>query len=284
MSVFLLIAIAVAPSAAFLYYIYNRDRYEKEPRRMLIKAFLLGIVIVVPAVIIELILTGIFGEGKGLVPALIEGFIVAGFTEELLKYFALYRGFFKAKEFNERFDGIVYSVFVSLGFATLENIFYVTSGGVSVGLTRAITAVPAHALFGVAMGYYFGRARFATPKRGKTLLLKAIFIPILLHGFYDFILFSENIILLIGFIPYMIYMWRRGLKNMNELDEAKDVLLGINYRAHQFNEALPDGQTIEEHMAYEYHPNGMEANIYPEDIDFSEIRNIENEDQENSGI
>lgn len=276
MTLFILIALAVAPSVALLYYIYNRDRYEKEPRRMLIKAFLLGMAIVIPATIGELILMWIFGGAQGLTGAFIQGFVVAGLTEELLKFFVLYKGFYKAPEFNERFDGIVYGVFVSLGFATIENILYVFTGGVSVALTRSLTAVPAHALFGVAMGYYFGRARFATPNRAKGLFGKAIFVPVLLHGLYDFILFSANGFLLLGFIPYMIYIWRRGLKNLKELDKAKDVLIDMNYRAHQFHEPLRQGETIEEHMAYESHPNGYEANIFPEDVDFDEIANQNN--------
>jgi len=261
----LLLTLAIAPSIAFLIYIYNRDRYDKEPRRLLFRAFILGIVIVVPAVIVELILAALYKGGGMLGPAFYHGFVVAGFTEEVLKFIALYVGFFKVREFNERFDGIVYGVFVSLGFATLENILYVTTGGVSVAVIRALTAVPAHALFGVAMGYYVGRARFASPSRVNNLLAKSILIPILLHGFYDFILMSQNMILLILFIPYMIYMWHRGMKNLKELDRVKDELLQINYEAHQYSEPIPEGQSIEEHMAFEHPEYGPEDEIFSED-------------------
>ena len=220
MNTFVLISFATAPSIALLYYIYNRDRYEKEPRRMLIKAFLLGIAIVIPAGVIELVLSMIFPSEKGIISAIIRGFIIAGLTEELLKYYVLYKGFFKSPEFNQRFDGIVYGVFVSLGFATVENILFVYTGGVNVALTRAFTAVPAHALFGIAMGYYVGRARFAIPEQSRKLLMKAMFIPVMLHGYYNFILFSENSFLLLTFLPYMIYLWSRGLRNLNELDSV----------------------------------------------------------------
>ena len=220
MNTFVLISSATAPSIALLYYIYNRDRYEKEPRRMLIKAFLLGIAIVIPAGVIELVLSMIFPGEKGIISAIIRGFIIAGLTEELLKYYVLYKGFFKSPEFNQRFDGIVYGVFVSLGFATVENILFVYTGGVNVALTRAFTAVPAHALFGIAMGYYVGRARFATPEQSRKLLMKAMFIPVILHGYYNFILFSENSFLLLTFLPYMLYLWSRGLRNLNELDSV----------------------------------------------------------------
>ena len=220
MNTFVLISSAIAPSIALLYYIYNRDRYEKEPRRMLIKAFLLGIAIVIPAGVIELVLSMIFPSEKGIISAIIRGFIIAGLTEELLKYYVLYKGFFKSPEFNQRIDGIVYGVFVSLGFATVENILFVYTGGVNVALTRAFTAVPAHALFGIAMGYYIGRARFATPEQSRKLLMKAMFIPVILHGYYNFILFSENSFLLLTFLPYMLYLWSRGLRNLNELDSV----------------------------------------------------------------
>ena len=220
MNTLILIPLAIAPSIALLYYIYNRDRYEKEPRRMLIKAFLLGIAIVIPAGVIELVLSMIFPSEKGIISAIIRGFIIAGLTEELLKYFVLYKGFFRSPEFNERFDGIVYAVFVSLGFATVENILFVYTGGVNVALIRAFTAVPAHALFGIAMGYYVGRARFATSEQTRKLLMKAMLIPVILHGYYNFILFSENSFLLLTFLPYMFYLWSRGLRNLNELDSV----------------------------------------------------------------
>ena len=110
--------------------------------------------------IIEGLIAEPSGAGEGLASAGYTAFVVAGFTEELMKYLAFYFFFWQERNFNEKFDGIIYAVYISLGFAAVENILYVFSGGMGVGFVRAFTAVPAHALFGISMGYYFGLARF----------------------------------------------------------------------------------------------------------------------------
>ena len=213
-----LLFLSLAPVILILFYINYRDKYEKEPLGLLLKALLAGAVITIPVVIVELILDKYnVGESK-MVNAFYKGFIVAALTEEAFKFFAFRLLIWKNKNFNEFFDGIIYAVFISLGFAAVENILYVFQGGGGVGMLRALTAVPAHALFGVAMGYYFGLARF-NPQKKSYFMSMAIIIPILLHGFYDFIIFSENEWLLLLFIPYIIFMWIFGFKKMKKLSQ-----------------------------------------------------------------
>ncbi len=145
-----------------------------------------------------------------------NAFIVAALTEEAFKFTALLILFWNNMQFNEKFDGIVYACFISLGFAAVENILYVSQGGVEVGLGRAFTAVPAHALFGVMMGYQFGLARFYPSERSRRLVL-ALTIPIILHGIYDFILMSGNPYILIVFIPYLVFLWIFGFRRIRNL-------------------------------------------------------------------
>lgn len=213
----LLLISALAPSIALLYYFYVRDKYEKEPRQMLIKAFALGSLCVVPVMAFELRLNIFDLEEGSFLVASYTAFVVAGLVEEGFKFAVLWLFVWKNKNFDEMYDGIVYSVFISLGFATTENIGYVLINGFHTAFVRSLTAVPAHALFGVAMGYYFGKAKFAREKSGSSYLALAFFVPILLHGVYDFILFSSSMGLMLLFIPYMLYLWKRGLGNVDEL-------------------------------------------------------------------
>lgn len=172
---------------------------------MILKGLLVGGLILIPAFFIENALSEL-APFSGAVPgAAYSGFVVAGFTEEFLKYLAVFFIFYRSRQFNERYDGIVYAVSVSLGFAAAENIFYVFSHGLQTGLIRAFTAVPAHAFMGIAMGYYFGLARFF-PAKKRQYMAKAFIVPWLLHGIYDFILLSQHPLLLTGFIPLMIFM------------------------------------------------------------------------------
>jgi RsiW-degrading membrane proteinase PrsW (M82 family) len=206
---------SLAPVVIILFYIYFRDKYEKEPLGLLLKALLMGIVVVIPVIFIERLLMNMMPQSNKVAAAFYHAFIVAGSTEELFKFLALYLLVWKSPSFNEKFDGIVYAVFVSLGFAGVENVLYVIDGGMQTALMRALTAIPAHAIFGIIMGYYLGIAHMYTELKGP-YLARALLVPILLHGIYDFILMVETGWLLLLFIPYVIVLYIMGMKKMKE--------------------------------------------------------------------
>ena len=213
-----LIIIALAPVFVIAIYIYIRDKYEREPIRLLLISLVVGCLITIPIALIEGILAARGQAFEGLASAAWNAFLVAACTEELFKFIAFYLLIWRNRHFNEKFDGIVYASFISLGFAGIENILYVTDGGMSVGITRAFTAIPAHALFGVIMGYQFGLARFYPKERVRRLFL-ALLIPILLHGIYDFILMSGHQYLLLAFIPFLIFLWLFGFRRIRQLSD-----------------------------------------------------------------
>ncbi|MBI9035787.1 MAG: PrsW family intramembrane metalloprotease [Bacteroidales bacterium] len=213
-----LLILALAPVLILLVYVYIRDKYEREPISLLLKGLGLGALIVIPVIFAEKFLQSLPPDTNTLFDPAYTAFVVAGFTEELFKFLALYFLIWKNPNFNEKFDGIVYAVFISLGFAAIENIMYVMGNGVQTGYLRAFTAVPAHALFGVAMGYYFGLAKFQRKKR-SIHMYKAFLIPIILHGVYDFIIMSQLSWWLFVFLPYLYYLWDNGLKKMRELSD-----------------------------------------------------------------
>jgi RsiW-degrading membrane proteinase PrsW (M82 family) len=214
-----LLILATAPVIIILVYVYVRDKYEKEPLAFLFKALLAGMLITLPIILVNLWIEGYKVYFEGLLQVGYVAFIVAGLVEELFKFIALYLLVWHHREFNEKFDGIVYAVFISLGFAMVENIMYVYRFGETTGYLRAFTAVPAHALFGVTMGYFFGLAKFGEIKRYVNLL-KALFFPVLLHGVYNFILMSGQEMYLLIFIPFMLYLWRAGFKKMKILNKV----------------------------------------------------------------
>ncbi len=189
----ILLALALAPAAAIIWYIYTKDEYEREPAGLLFVAFLLGIVSIIPALI-----GGALGEHLGygtstnVFVTAIYAFIVVAFSEELAKFIFLRGYLFRKSDFNEPFDGIVYAVMVGMGFAAFENVVYVAQGGVGVALLRMFTAVPAHAAFGVIMGYYVGMARFDERNRNR-LLIKGLFWAVVAHGAYDFFLMQKSL-------------------------------------------------------------------------------------------
>lgn len=216
---------AIAPVVIILFYIYFRDKYEKEPLSLLLKALFLGGLTVIPVIYVEGFLMEYIPlfNFSSRASAFYNAFVVAGFSEELFKFLVFYMLIWKSKEYDERFDGIVYAVFVSLGFAMIENIKYVYNYGETVAITRAFLAVPAHALFGVTMGYYFSLSKFSLNKFTKhTYFYYALIFPIILHGSYDFILMANEPLGMLVFIPFLIYLWKTGFKRIKVLsNESK---------------------------------------------------------------
>ncbi len=190
-----LLLLAIAPITIVLFYIYIKDKFEKEPIKILTKSFFLGATV---SVLITAVLSAVLGnllpvtDVKNIGQQFVQAFIVVALVEEFSKYVIVKLYAQKNKEFNESFDGIVYAVFVSMGFAALENVLYVFQYGVATGITRAFTAVPAHAVFGVLMGYFMGKAKFSENK--FILNITGLLLATIFHGAYDFFLF-------ISFIP-----------------------------------------------------------------------------------
>ena len=211
-----LLLVALAPVFIIGAYVYYRDKYDREPVGLLLKALAAGAVAVIPILLLEEFLSLFRPFFTGISGAAYTAFVIAGFSEELFKFLAVFLLFWKSKHFNEKFDGIVYAVFVSLGFAGVENVLYVLDGGMSTGMVRALTAVPAHAVFGVSMGFYLGLAKFYE-KEKKQHLCKALLVPILLHGIYDFILMTGINWLLVFWAGFVVYLYLTGLKRMKKL-------------------------------------------------------------------
>jgi RsiW-degrading membrane proteinase PrsW (M82 family) len=211
-----ILLISLAPVAIIAGYIIFRDKYEREPVRLLFFALLAGILIVFPVLAVEHAISVIGEPLDDMAGAAWKAFAVAGFTEELFKYLALFLLIWRSREFNDKYDGIVYGTFISLGFAGIENVLYVMQEGYATGMVRAFTAVPAHAIFGIVMGFYFGMAKFY-PKKRSAMKMKALFIPMLLHGIYDFILMTGIEWLWIVFLGFLVFLYIMGLRYMKQL-------------------------------------------------------------------
>lgn len=205
-----LFALAVIPGIVLMIYIYIKDSREKEPLGLLLSLFGLGAVSIIPVAILELLFGFIEEEGTYL-SLIIMCVCVIGLFEELGKFIFLKLRTWKNKNFNCTFDGIVYSVFVSLGFATLENIMYVLGNGIATGILRAFTSVPGHASFAVIMGHYYSKMRQAKAqgKKGAYIAnhIKAIVIPMLVHGFYDVLAMTGTLGAFLLFLVYVVVMF-----------------------------------------------------------------------------
>lgn len=208
-----LVAAALLPPLVLMGVVDRMDRVEREPRGLLWSLFFRGVGAMVPILVLE-ILADQFLDFFYLSPLLylfFAYFVIPGFIEEGVKYRVLFRRTWGEGNFNYRFDGVVYAVFVSLGFAAVENVLYVlTSGGLQTAVARAVFSIPGHALFGVVMGVFLGRAKWAQGHGQANLEAacrkKAFLIPAVLHGLYDFLLMGFGWVFYVYFVGFVLYV------------------------------------------------------------------------------
>jgi RsiW-degrading membrane proteinase PrsW (M82 family) len=203
-----ILSAGIAPGLALLSYFYLKDEYESEPISVVFRTFMFGSLLVFPIMFIQHVLHTEHIIKSGF----IEAFLSSSLLEEFFKWFILFYAIYQHVEFDEPFDGIVYGVAVSLGFATVENIFYLIANGIEHAMARALLPVSSHALFGVIMGFYIGKAKFTEGKKAKWVIA-SLLLPFILHGLYDYILISqENWLYII--LPFMIFLWWFGLRKV----------------------------------------------------------------------
>ena len=214
-----LLLITILPSILIVLFFVKSDRF-KEPTKEIIKVFFLGILITIPAYFLNTYLSEIWYSTNAS-EGLISSFLTAAPVEEGLKLSVLYFFVYKMKDFNEPVDGIVYGVTVSLGFATLENIYYVylladyfETTSMTLAILRSFSAIPAHAVFGVFMGYFF--MKYAFIKKGDNLIF-AFVIPFVLHGCYNLFTSSNFIVSLI----LILIAWIVALRMFTRLKKTQ---------------------------------------------------------------
>lgn len=232
----LTILIAIIPTIFLGYFVYKKDILEKEPLYLLLKLFSCGILITVPASLIQHFLINIIPViNNNIIYNFVLSFIIIALTEEGLKYLVTYEITWKNKNFNHIYDGIVYSVFTSLGFATLENFLYVRQyatdfGLLKIGILRAVLSVPGHVFFAVAMGYYLGFAKYCEKrnmpsgaKRNKKL---ALLTSIIFHGLFDFLLLTNNRLMGIIFYIFVVVLYIISYLKIKKMSNIKTMLEG----------------------------------------------------------
>lgn len=220
-SVLFLILAALAPPLILLGIIYRLDQIEREPPGLLWSLFLRGVLAMVPILVLEMLADQFidFFYWRPMVYLFLAYFVVPGFIEEGVKYRVLRRRTWNEPNFNYRFDGVVYAVFISLGFAAVENVMYVLTSGFSTAVVRAIFSIPGHAMFGVVMGAALGQAKWLAAHQQKqqtaALLRRAWLLPAILHGAYDFLLVGFGWVFYLyfaGLVVYVLRLLRRSIR------------------------------------------------------------------------
>lgn len=222
---------AILPAFLLVFYIYLRDKFQREPLAQVLKAVAYGVISAGLAYVLESMvqLFGLVGTAHTMLGALWNAFVGAAIPEEAAKLLMLWLLLRRNPYFDERFDGIVYACSVGMGFAGTENIIYLFANldcWETVAVQRAIFAVPGHFCFAVAMGYFYSQIAFRDMSFSRRSM---IFIaPVLLHGIYDGILFMQNLpsgiggLLLLAFYIFVFWMFRYGRRKIREQSERSN--------------------------------------------------------------
>lgn len=216
-----LFILAIAPIVAIIWYIYHKDKYEHEPWSFLLVAYICGLLC---AVVVPFITGNMKDVPEEYVDRPLDliyhAFLLSAFVEETAKFLFLRYFIYYRKVFNEPLDGIIYGVMIGMGFATLENLYFVLEGGWQTAVLRMFTAIPAHAVFGVVMGYYVGKAKYIR-HRNIEYTLKGLLVPIVLHGSYNALLLQERVpYLSLAALLGLIVSFRYVKKMIKEQQEA----------------------------------------------------------------
>ena len=228
----IIIFCGILPAILLVFYIYLRDRYQREPLGQILKAVLFGVISAGIAIVLESTEQSVgllIPEPATWIGALWNAFVGAAMPEELAKLIMLWLLLRRNKYFDERFDGIVYACCIGMGFAGTENVLYLfgnIENWQSVAVSRAIFAVPGHFMFAVAMGYFYSKIHFRDMSWSYRSLVFVT--PVILHGTYDGLLFMANVtpevagLILMGFYLFCFWMFRVSRRSIQAQSKASD--------------------------------------------------------------
>ena len=219
----ILLFLSILPVVVLMLFIYRQDKYQREPVKSLMKAFIGGMI----AIPLDLLLVSLLNMVWYSNTVFYSAFLEAGIPEEMSKFLIFMIFIWRDKNFDEYMDGIVYATFIGLGFACVENIMYVFSAasesymsGIGTGIVRALLSVPGHFLFGVVLGYFLSLAKFSKTKKQRwTFIISGWLLAATCHGLFDWMLMASDAlgemygtILSVAFLIGDFFLWKIGVK------------------------------------------------------------------------
>ena len=244
-----LTTVTILPAILIIYIVYRMDKLEKEPKSLIKTLLFCGLGSIFLALLIGAIPSSIMEatlDTDGVLYNVLRAFVLAGLIEEVSKYIMLRIGTYKKESFNCLFDGIVYAVTVSMGFALFENILYVLNGGWFTAIARALTAIPGHACDGIIMGFFYGYAKkyqlLGDKAQETKYTLLSILSATIIHGIYDCILmvkFNGQLLVFFAFIITLyttcIILLKKSSKNDEYIDNQENTTYNNIHNSNNYN-------------------------------------------------
>lgn len=303
---FLLFFLAVIPPVVLCLFIKKLDKGVKHSAALLAMLFFAGFACSLPAIALntftEIFWSLVYRKATYAYYATI--FFFCAINEEALKMLVFWFITKDRVEFDRMYDGIIYSVFASLGFATIENITYVLNFGLEAGIIRAVLPVPFHMFFAVIMGYNFSMWRFTQhannylrvfkkndvfpastkPLNYKKYLVFSMVLPSLTHWLYNFsLIFDYNAVsfawILFIYIYCTIIIVVVAKKNKDFILSARDYLLSKRPQLDVYYKKYVVLLKAEERRKAEELEKAKELENEQESVAYEELVTVENTEQ-----
>src|SRR5215470_3146 len=211
--------LSLLPCALWLWYFSSRSRYKRPAWRVLGVTFALGALATIPALVLNLVGQSLFIDffGRAERSHILTLLFVVGPVEELLKLLVVYFYAYQRKEFDEPLDGVIFSATAALGFAAIENVFYLARNEPALVLLRGPLSNPGHALFSALWGLGLSKAKAAPNMLWRRLpvVARGFLMASLLHSLFDLLLLAAadiNVIFFALLIAAMValFFWVRS--------------------------------------------------------------------------
>lgn len=193
----------ILPAVFWLVFWLREDERRPEPRRLIIRTFILGMCSVLVVIPFQKFIGNIFMEGdnfptNGLIVVLL--FMLWAVVEEIFKFGAAYLGGLKEIEDNEPVDPMIYMITAALGFVALENTLFIFNplfqqdliGGVLTGNFRFIGSSLLHILSSATIGAGIAVSFYEDKKIKKRDFFLGFVVAILIHTVFNMFIISQQ--------------------------------------------------------------------------------------------
>ena len=187
------ISLGVLPAVFWLLFWLYEDKKRPEPRGLILRAFIGGMLVVPIVIPLQIIGFKYFSLG-------VVAFTIVSITEEIFKYTSARITSLGSKENNEPLDPVIYMITTALGFAAVENtLFLIQDAGMGAaassliitGNMRFLGATLLHVISSATVGVFMSLAFYRSKNIKKLFLFFGLILAIILHTVFNLLIISS---------------------------------------------------------------------------------------------
>lgn len=186
----------ILPALFWLWFWLHEDNNSPEPKRLIARAFLAGMLAVPLVIPFQFLASKYFG----IYPAFV--FLLWASIEEILKFSAGFFAVFHRKELDEPIDAVIYLITAALGFVAIENTLFLLSpvlensgyltDTIITGNLRFVGASLLHIIASATVGIFIAFSFYKNPRVRNMYTVAGLLLAIALHTVFNLFIMNEN--------------------------------------------------------------------------------------------